>query len=173
MAFVVAILLLLAFTVGWLVFRAFTNRSYVKGRYRRAPEPDGHIEAEEQIYEEQMKVRLEYYRMVRENAPEIKRMGETIICSDDLEAAAPIFAELKRLFGENPPSRTLGALAVLKNWDYRTVWYLDGLSDIVKAAIFEHANGKTMFLREYGVIVARADDMEGFRHAYCEQDMNS
>lgn len=172
MGFVAAVLVLLALAVGWLIFRAYTDRSYVKGRYRRrAPQPDGHIEAEETLYAEQMKIRLEYYKKVRENPPEVKLIGETIACSDDFTAAESIFAEFKRLSAENPPARALGALVVLKNWDYRSVWFLDGLSDIVKAAVYEQSGGKTLLLPEYGVLVARADDPESFRRAYADQPM--
>ncbi len=171
MAFVGAVLGLLALAVGWLIFRAYTDRSYVKGRYRRrAPEPDGHIEAEEKLFAEQMKVRLEYYKRVREHPPEVQLIGETIACSDDPAAAGPIFAEFRRLSAERPLARPLGALAVLRDWDYRAVWFLDGLSDIAKAAIYEQSDGKTVFLPEYGVIVARADDMDGFRRAYLSRE---
>ncbi len=173
MKFIAAVLILLALAVGWLLFRAYLNRSYVKGRYRRAPKPDGHIEAEEMLHEEQMKVRFEYYQKVKENPPKTRLMGETIVCSDDFTAAAPVFAEFGRLLDETPPARPLGALAVLKDWDYRAVWCLDGLSDIAKAAIYEESGGKTVFLRTYGVIVARAGDLDGFRRVYFEQDMNS
>jgi hypothetical protein len=173
MKFVAAVLILLALAVGWLIFRAYTNRSYVKGRYRRAPEPDGHIEAEEQVFEEQMKIRLEYYKKAKENPPKTRRMGETIVCADDYSAAEPIFEEFGRLLAEAPPARPLGALAVLKDWDYRAVWFLDGLSDIAKAAIYEEADGRTVFLCAYGVLVARANDLEGFRRVYFEQDVNS
>lgn len=173
MKFVAAVLILLALSVGWLIFRAYLNRSYVKGRYLRAPKPDGHIEAEEALHDEQMKIRLEYYRKAKENPPESRLMGKTIVCSDDFPAAESVFTEYERLLSETPPARPLGALAVLKDWDYRAVWFLDGLSDIVKAAIYEESGGKTVFLRAYGVIVARADDPDGFRRAYFEQDMNS
>jgi hypothetical protein len=173
MGYVAAILVLLALAVSWLIFRAYTDRSYVKGHRRRAPEPDGHIDAEERLYAEQMKIRFEYYQKVKEHPPDVRLIGETIACSDDFAAAEPIFAEFRRLSAENPPKRPLGALAVLKDWDYRAVWFLDGLSDIAKAAIYEQSAGKTIFLPEYGVIVARAGDTEGFLRAYCEQGMNS
>lgn len=171
MEYIAAILILLALAVGWLIFRASTERSYVKGRYRRRrePQPDGHIEAEEKLFEEQMKVRFEYYKNAREKPPEVRLIGETVIASDDFAAAEPIFVEFRRLSAANPPARTLGALAVLKDWDYRAVWYLDGLSDIVKAALYERSGGKTVFLEEYGVVVARANDVEGFRRAYFQQ----
>ena len=172
MGFVAAILILLALAVGWLIFRAHTDRSYVKGRFRkRAPQPDGHIEAEERLFAEQMKIRFEYYKKALEKPPEVRQIGETVVCSDDFAAAAPILAEFSRLSAEHPPARALGALAVLKDWDYRAVWYLDGLSDIVKAAIYEQSGGKTVLLPEYGVLVARADDLAGFRRAYADQPM--
>lgn len=171
MKFIAAVLILLAIAVGWLVFRAYTNRSYVKrfGRKGHEIQPDGHIEAEEKIFEAQMKVRLAYFRKVQDHPPEVHMIGETIVCSDDFAAAEPIFVEFQLLFHAHPPERPLGALAVLKGYNYQTVWFLDGLSDIVKAAIYEQSHGKTLFLHEYGVIIARAGDVDGFRRAYFQQ----
>lgn len=82
-------------------------------------------------------------------------IGETVIASDDFAAAEPIFAALGVFSAENLSVRPLGALAVLKDWDYRAVWFLDGLSDIVKAAVYEQSGGETVFLVAYGVIAAR------------------
>ena len=167
MIFIAAVLLLLALAVGWLLIRGHANRSYVKGR--RAPRPDGALEAEEKLFQEQMEVRLAYYRQAKDNLPEPRRMGETVVAADDFLAAEPILESFRQLLLAHPPARPLNALCVLKNWDYRAVWYLNGLSDIVKAAIYEESAGKTAYLKGYGVLVARADDPEGFQKAYFQQ----
>lgn len=167
MIFVAVVLLLLALAVSWLILRGHANRSYVKGR--RAPRPDGALEAEEKLFQEQMEVRLAYYRQAKDNPPEIRQIGETIIAADDFWAAEPILESFRQLLSAYPPARPLNALCVLKNWDYRAVWYLNGLSDIVKAAIYEESGGETAYLKGYGVLVARTDDPESFQKAYFQQ----
>ena len=57
MTFVIVVIVLLTVSVVWLGFRSLVNRSYVKGRCRRALKSDGHIEAEDAVFAEQMKLR--------------------------------------------------------------------------------------------------------------------
>jgi hypothetical protein len=162
MGFAIAIAALLILSAAWLSVRAGANKRYAKGQLqnRRAPDaPDAEFAA-------QMEVRLEYYRLTRKHPPEVRRIGETIVCADDFDAARPILGEYERLLLEHPPAKPLGALAILQTFDYRSVWFLDGLSDIVKSAIYDQSRGHSMYLAEYGVIVAIAGDRAGFLRAY-------
>lgn len=161
MPFVIIVISLLGVSVMWLGFRSFMNRGYVKGKYRRVPKPDGHIAAEEAVFAEQMKIRMDYYQAVRANPPEIPRLNDTILASDDFDAARTVIDAYTELTREHPPESPLRALVVLRDFDYRSVWFLNGLSDIVKAAIYEEARGETAYLPTYGVLVVRAGDLEG------------
>jgi hypothetical protein len=174
MAYVVIVIALLVITVGWYIVRSMFHRSYTRGNYRSKPgkkpkkwelKSDGHIEAEEAVYAEQMQTRYAYYREFSKNPPEVKYIGKTILASDDHEAARSVideFTSLSAACGDKP----LGALVVINRFDYHNVWYLHGISDYVKSAIFQEAEGKTVYMPSYHVLVVKAGDVEGLRREF-------
>lgn len=174
MVYVVIVIALLIITVGWYIIRSMVHRSYSKGNYKSRPskkpkkwelKSDGHIEAEEAVYAEQMQIRYAYYREFHKNPPEVKHIGQTILASDDYEAARPVIDEFTSLAsgcGDHP----LGALVVINEFNYRNVWYLHGISDYVKSAIFQEAEGRTIYMPNYHVLVVKAGDIEGLRREF-------
>lgn len=179
MPYVIITIVLVAAVTLWLVFRSMTNRSYEKGRYH-SPSPenggkqkkwdlksDGHIEAEEAVYAEQMQIRYAYYREILKNPPEIKRMGNTVITTDDEDAAQSVFAEYEKMSADEG-FKPVDALVVIKDFTYKNVWYLSGLKDLTKAAVFQDSNGQTVYMPAYKVLVVMAGDIEGLHREYAK-----
>ena len=184
MHYLIIVGVLLAISVLWLVARAFTDRSYVKGKgvrnahSRKKPKKwelksDGHIEAEEAVYADQMRTRYAYYKEFEKNPPLIRRLGDTIIASDDFEAAQGVIDKFSALAAASA-AKPLGALVVIREFNYRNVWYLHGLSDLTKSAIFQQAQGKTVYMPDYRVLVALPGDIEGLKREFAlHESLNS
>ena len=173
MHYLIIVGVLLAISVLWLVARAFTDRSYVKGKgarnahSRKKPKKwelksDGHIEAEEAVYADQMRTRYAYYKEFEKNPPVIRRLAAQGVI-DKFSALAAASA-----------AKPLGALVVIREFNYRNVWYLHGLSDLTKSAIFQQAQGKTVYMPDYRVLVALPGDIEGLKREFAlHESLNS
>ena len=184
MVYIVIVIALLVLAVGWHIIRSMAHRSYSKGytentgkvstgkKQKKPKKPkkwelksDGHIEAEEAVYAEQMQTRYEYYMKYRKEPPELRHEGDTLVASDDFDAAQSVIEEFKALSAGHKGEH-LHALAVIKEFNYRNVWYLHGISDYAKSGIFYEAEDKTVYLANYRVLVVKAGDIEGLRREY-------
>lgn len=184
MIYIVIVIVLLALTLIWHIIRSMIHRNYSKSyavnsnkhgeknavKKQKKPKKwelksDGHIEAEEAVYAEQMKTRYAYYREFQKNPPEIRHIGRTILASDNYEAADSVIAEFKNLSAASS-HEPLGALAVINDFNYHNVWYLHGISDYVKSVIFDEAAGKTVYLSDHRVLVVNSGDIDGLRREY-------
>lgn len=184
MVYVGIVIALLIIVIGWHLIRSMAHRSYSKnysqytgkastGAKQKKPrkpkkwelKSDGHIEAEEAVYAEQMQTRWAYYNEFRKNPPELRYIGKTLVTSDNFEAAQSLMDEFTRLSAETEGA-PLFALAVISEFNYHNVWYLHGLTDYAKSGIFYEAENKTVYIPAYKVLVAQAGDVEGLRREY-------